>query len=1130
MQGKTTDSAEEKVDEIRQLRNFINDLLSLLALPAMWSERQPPQIIETLLDALLGILRLDFIYVRLKDEAAAQPLEVVRLAQYQPALQPQDVGRALATWLTSGPFIPPVTVPNPIGDGKVSLARFSLGIQEEAGLVMAGSGRADFPTQTETLLLNVAANQAAIALKGAQLASQRKQAEAEIRRHKDQLTAFFENASLGLHWVDAGGIIRWANQAELEMLGYPAEEYIGQPIAKFHADQNVIADILARLSRGEKLREYEARLKCKDGSERIVSINSSVHWEEGRFVHTQCFTQDVTERKQAEAALQESYQFNQTVLDSMSEHIAVLDQDGQIIAVNRAWQRFAQTNSEIGDQQIMHTGMNYLAVCRNASGPFSDLASAALEGIEAVLKGSRSSFILEYPCHSPQEERWFLMSVTPLPTSRGGAVIAHLDITARKQAEAKLAEQQAQFLTLAESIPQLAWMAGPNGYIHWYNRRWYEYTGTTPEQMEGWGWRSVHDPSVLPQVLERWQASLNTGNPFEMVFPLRGADGVYRPFLTRVMPQRNQEGQIIQWFGTNTDIDEVKRVEAALRQSEQRARFLAQASADFAEITDYKSTLQKVASIAVPSFADWCAVDLLNPDGSLQRLAVKHTDPAKVRLAHELMERYPPHPDDPHGVPYVVRSGMSELMEEIPDELLVQSARDEEHLCIARALGLRSYICVPMRSKGRTLGVLTFVTAESGRRYDSEDLVAAEDLGRRAAIAIENANLYRTLQEADRRKDEFLATLAHELRNPLAPIRTGLHVLKLAKDDPTVAENARTMMDRQLNHMVRLVDDLLDVSRITRGKLELRKERVELAAVVQNAVEASRPLIDQQGHELIVKLPPTPVYLEADATRLTQVLQNLLNNAAKYSERAGHIWLIAAQEAEEIVVSVKDTGIGIPASHLPRIFDMFSQIDSALEKAQGGLGIGLSLVKGLVEMHGGTIAARSEGPGHGSEFVIRLPLLVERKAAKPQLEQSEEAAPPNGAQYRILVVDDNEDSMNWLATMLEMMGNEVRTAHDGEAGIVAAAEFRPDLILMDIGMPKMNGYEAAHRIRQEPWGKQPMLVALTGWGSEDDRRRTQEAGFNRHLVKPVDPAEIEALLAELPDIETDFVRPRARTS
>ncbi len=976
-----TDSAEETVDEIRQLRGCINDLVSLLALPAMWSDHEPLQIVETLLDTLVGILRLDFIYARLNAGTAAQPIEAVRLPKFQPepAVQPPMVDLALASWLTSDPFAYPITVPNPIGEGKVNLARFSLGLQdsEEAGLLMAGSSRADFPTDTETLLLRVAADQATIALKGAQLASLRAQAEISLREQTEVV---------------------------------------------------------------------------------------------------------------------------ETILESITESFMVFDKDWCYTFLNREAEKLL-LRMQIPGSEVMG---------KNLWDRFPDLAGSVV--YEQFHHAVAAQVPVECEMFYPPLNGW--LNIRAYPSSEGLTVYMQ-DITARKEAEAKFVEQQEQFLTLAESIPQLAWMAGPDGYIHWYNRRWYEYTGATREEMEGWGWQSVHDPDVLPRVLERWKASIASGEPFDMVFPLRGADGVFRPFLTRVMPQLNQGGQVIQWFGTNTDIDEVKRAEAALRRSEQRARFLAQASADFAELTDYKSTLQKVAAIAVPAFADWCAVDLINSNGALQRLVVKHTDPAKVRLAHELMERYPPQPDDPYGVPYVVRTGKAQMIEEIADSLLVETARDEEHLRIASELGLKSYICVPMRSKGKTLGVLTFVMAESGRLYNTDDLLAAEDLGRRAAIVIENAGLYRALQDAARRKDEFLATLAHELRNPLAPIRAGLHALKLAKNDPVIAEDASTMMNRQLNHMVRLVDDLLDVSRITRGKLELRMERVELTTVVQNAVEASRPLIDQQGHELTLVLPPTTVFLDADPTRLAQVLENLLNNAAKYSEKGSHIMLTAVQEDEEIVLSVKDTGIGILPNHLPGIFEMFSQVDTALEKAQGGLGIGLSLVKGLVEMHGGKIEARSEGPGQGSQFVVRLPILLERKATASGQDEMVKEAKRSGAHYRILVVDDNEDSADWLATMLTFMGNEVRTAHDGEAGIAVAAAFRPDLILMDIGMPKMNGYEAAQRIRQEAWGKQPVLVALTGWGADDDRRRTQDAGFNRHLVKPVGSVEIEKLLAEL---------------
>ncbi|MFO0847587.1 MAG: PAS domain-containing protein [Gemmataceae bacterium] len=369
------------------------------------------------------------------------------------------------------------------------------------------------------------------------------------------------------------------------------------------------------------------------------------------------------------------------------------------------------------------------------------------------------------------------------------------------------------------------------------------------------------------------------------------------------------------------------------------------------------------------------------------------------------------------------------------------------------------------------------------------------------------------LKDADRRKDEFLATLAHELRNPLAPLRNGLQVLRLAGADGRIAADARTMMERQLSQMVHLVDDLLDISRISRGKIELRKERVELAGVVQQAVETSRPLIEQAGHALTVALPPGSLYVDGDVTRLAQVFSNLLNNAAKYTDRGGHIELAVRREGGEAVVSVKDDGVGIPAEMLRRVFDIFTQVDRNLERAQGGLGIGLSIVKKLAEMHGGTVEARSGGPGLGSEFVVRLPVVVPDAAAGRGAEGP--AGPVNGVRRRILVVDDNRDSAESLAMMLTLMGNDTRTAHDGLEAVESAPAFGPDVILMDIGMPRLNGFDTARRIRSEPWGRGVVLVALTGWGQEEDRRRSQEAGFDHHLTKPVDPARLEKLLAEL---------------
>ncbi|WP_439627022.1 hybrid sensor histidine kinase/response regulator [Gemmata sp.] len=367
------------------------------------------------------------------------------------------------------------------------------------------------------------------------------------------------------------------------------------------------------------------------------------------------------------------------------------------------------------------------------------------------------------------------------------------------------------------------------------------------------------------------------------------------------------------------------------------------------------------------------------------------------------------------------------------------------------------------------------------------------------------------LQDADRRKDEFLATLAHELRNPLAPMRNAAHVLHVKGPPTQEVRWARDVIDRQIRQMARLIDDLMDVCRINQGKLELKRERVEFAKVVQGAVEASRPLIDQMGHELAATLPTEPVVLEADLTRLAQVFLNLLNNAAKYTERGGRIDLRAERQGSDMVVSVRDTGIGIPADKLPTIFEMFSQVEGALSRSQGGLGIGLCLVRRLVELHGGSVEARSEGVGKGSVFTVRLPIVPDQaplRGADPV------DAMPTSA-LRILVADDNRDAATSLAVLLRMMGNSVHTVFDGEAAVAAAAEFQPDVVLCDIGMPKLNGYEACRQIRAQGFGRNVVLIAVTGWAQHEDRRKSQEAGFDHHMVKPVDPQTLMTMLSGL---------------
>lgn len=370
----------------------------------------------------------------------------------------------------------------------------------------------------------------------------------------------------------------------------------------------------------------------------------------------------------------------------------------------------------------------------------------------------------------------------------------------------------------------------------------------------------------------------------------------------------------------------------------------------------------------------------------------------------------------------------------------------------------------------------------------------------------------RELRNANQRKDEFLATLAHELRNPLAPIRNSLEILKQFDGSSEIVRGAHATMDRQLRQMVRLVDDLLDVSRISRGKLELRRQQVDLSSILSHSLETCRPLADCAGHRVTVTLPDNPAFVDADSVRLSQVFANLLNNACKFTEPGGHVELQARKVGNDVVVSVEDNGAGIPQENLESIFAMFSQVDSSLERSHGGLGIGLTLVKQVVELHGGSVEARSEGRGKGSKFIVRLPIISENTSVDAP---APDANKPTHVSYRILVVDDNRDAAMTLAMLLKMTGHETQMAFDGLEAFAAAQTFRPDLILLDIGLPQLNGYEVCRRIREQSWGRYIVVIALTGWGQEEDRRKSAEAGFNGHLVKPVDHAALRKLVSEM---------------
>jgi PAS domain S-box-containing protein len=926
--------------------------------------------------------------------------------------------------------------------------------------------------------------------------AERKLAENALRESEQELADFFENASVGMHWVGPDGNILRANRSELNLLGYSPDEYLGHHIAEFHVDQNVIADILRRLAAGEILRDYEAQMRCRDGSIKDVLIDSSVLWRDGQFVHTRCVTRDVTDRKRADEAQARLA----AIVESSQDAIVSKTLEGQIISWNTAAERlFGYSSAEAVGQ------------------PITMLIPAERQDEEqTILSRLRRGERIEHyeTVRISKEGRRMELSLTISPVRDGkgriiGASKIARDITTKKRAEELLRESEARFRQLADAMPQIVWAARADGFIDYYNERWYEFTGfsKTPEPNNDHSWVPILHPNDVQRTKDTYYSCIKSGTEYEIEYRFRDRKtGGYRWFLGRAYPVRDEHGRISRWLGTCTDIDDTKR-------SEESSRFQAQASAALAELTDTESTLQKVAALAVPHFADWCTVDMVQRDGSLRRLAAAHANSDKMDFVRELERKFPSRASETRGVRQVIRTGQTEWAASIPEEVFVElSQGEEEHLRIIRELGLKSYISVPMKSRHRVFGAITFVTAESGRVYDLNDVRVAEDLAQRAVIAIENANLVSALKESDRRKDEFLAILAHELRNPLAPMRNAVQILRAKGPVVPELQWAREMIDRQINQMTRLVDDLLDVSRITRGRIELRKERVELRAVVNDAVEASRPLMEKRRHTVSVEFPPEPIMLDADPTRLTQVLLNLLNNAAKYMDEGGRIWLTAKRESERVAISVKDTGVGIPPEMLPQIFEMFTQVDRSNERSQGGLGIGLTLVERLVALHGGKVEALSAGPGKGSEFIVRLPVVTQASRTKPRPVQEK----PNvvTVERRILVVDDNQDSAESMAMFLRILGHEVRTAHDGLAAIEVAEEFQPHVILLDVGLPGLNGYKVAQHIRERR-GADVVLIALTGWGQDEDRRRSKEAGLDYHLTKPIEFDHLTKLLAEL---------------
>ena len=661
--------------------------------------------------------------------------------------------------------------------------------------------------------------------------------------------------------------------------------------------------------------------------------------------------------------------------------------------------------------------------------------------------------------HYPDLDRWYEITAYPAPD---GLSVYFRDVTDRRQVE----QERQQFAALVDASSDFIGVAGLDQRGVYVNRAGQELVGLEPGQVA-----SISILDFFPESERDCIIGLITGSEdrdhvvVDTWFQhLKTAQLI--PVSWSFLRLRDASGNVSGYATVTRDLTERTKAENLLRASEEKRRL----ALDAAElgmwhvdpVTRATTTDARYRAIfgTTEEWTDYLqAVAVIHPDDQPAVLeavaaATRMEDPAPYAIEYRVI-----HPD-----------------------------------------GSLRWILANGRASFEGVGGARRVASFDGTVADITDRKRGEE---------ERERLVARLQEQDQRKDEFLATLAHELRNPLAPIRNALQIMRLAPGDADATERIRLMMERQVGQMVHLIDDLLDMSRISRGMIDLRKQRIELASVIAQAIEASRPSIDQAGHELLIDVPPGPIYVDADLTRLTQVFSNLLNNAAKFTERGGRLRVAVQLVGLDAVVSITDNGIGISTHMLPQVFEMFTQVEGNLERSQGGLGIGLSIVQRLVQMHGGSVEARSGGPGSGSEFLVRLPVALSLVGNQPADEAN--LVRPT-ARLRILVADDNLDAAESLAMLLTLDGNETRTAHDGLEALDVAAAFRPDVMLLDIGMPKLNGYEVCRRIRQQAWGQNMVVIALTGWGQEEDKRRSLEAGVDYHLVKPVDYAALEKLL------------------
>lgn len=980
--------------------------------------------------------------------------------------------------------------------------------------------------------------------------TQRRRAEQALREKEERFRTMADTAPVMLWLSDADGLCTFFNRPWLDFTGRTMEQEVGYGWAdNVHPnDLRQCMDTYTSSVKARKSFSVEYRLRRYDGEYRWV-LDSGVprYAKGGEFIGFagSCF--DIADRKDVEAA---SY-FLASIVQSSEDGIIGKTLDGAIVSWNRAAERlYGYTADEVKEKHIR------VLTPPDRIDELSNIFQALRQGesiphLETV-RQTKDGRMIDVA-----------LTISPIRDEAGhitGASTIVRDITDRKRVEqersllaTQIENERERLHNVVANVPGVVWEAW--GQPDEASQR-IDFVSEHVEKMLGYGvnewlstpnfWLSIVHPEDKKRAAQEAAAIFGSRKGGTSRFRWLAKDGRVLCVEAQSVVMCDDADNPIGMRGVTMDITERKRAEDS-------QRFLAEASGLLGSSLDYETTLASVAKLAVPKLADWCTVHIAEENGELRQLAVAHADPAKIERARELRRRYPLDLDAPIGVPNVFRTGRAEFYPQIDVQNLERAFRNAELARILQEEGLRSCMIVPLVARNRTLGTITLVTAESGRHYDQTDLALAEDLAHRIALAVDNARLYREAQEAvsareealrlnnelldrehsareeaeaaNRAKDEFLATVSHELRTPLNAILGWAHMLRNNKLDQTTQARALETVERNAKSQAQLIEDILDVSRIVTGKVRLDVRRVELVPVVEAALDSVRPAADAKDIRIEAILDPRAGPISADPDRLQQIVWNLASNAVKFTPKGGRLQIRLERVSSHIEIVVSDTGQGISAEFLPYVFDRFRQADATSTRRYGGLGLGLAIVRHLVEMHGGTVRAESPGEGKGATLTVTLPLMVvhadpsDGERIHPASGGSTSLEPPPRLEgVSVLVVDDERDTREMLKIMIGQLGAEVKACASSSEAMTMLRDWRPDVIVSDIEMPDEDGYELIRRVRRLEATRgvsQVPAVALTAYARVEDRMRALAAGYQMHIAKPAEPAELAAVIASL---------------